>query len=270
MPDVSDTGLPEQVLSAVREDMSAFQPDRTPPFAALRARKRSRDRRRGGAALVATALAVAGVAFLPTVLSSSAGRTPEQVAGPAGNYYTFIVRFDDEVAYERDGGAVQGCLEASPVVRSATLGSAPPQFSGLLQGPGADQDLTECLLANARGASVESGTANQESTPADESPYRLSADGRTLTVTAAVGGGCRGRGFGTATAEESADRVVVHALVARPRDDKPVPDGTPCTADLAIQDVEVGLDEPLADRRVFDAATGAEIPGPPRRSPAAR
>lgn len=67
---MSDHELPEQVLAAAREDLAAFQPDRTPPFAALQARKRNRDLRRGSAALVVTALAVAGVAFVPSALSS--------------------------------------------------------------------------------------------------------------------------------------------------------------------------------------------------------
>ena len=82
MPD-DEYDLPEQVLTAAREDLTAFRPDRTPPFAALRARKRARDMRRGGAALAVTALAVAGVAFVPTLLAGSVAPGGETARGEA-------------------------------------------------------------------------------------------------------------------------------------------------------------------------------------------
>lgn len=58
---------------AVDAQIDAYRPDRVPPFEAIEGRKRSRDMRRGGAALAATALAVAGVAFVPSVLAGSGG-----------------------------------------------------------------------------------------------------------------------------------------------------------------------------------------------------
>ena len=82
MPD-DEYDLPEQVLAAARDDLTAFRPDRTPPFAALRARKRARDTRRGGAALAVTALAVAGVAFVPALLAGSGAPGGETARGEA-------------------------------------------------------------------------------------------------------------------------------------------------------------------------------------------
>lgn len=82
MPD-DEYDLPEQVLAAAREDLTAFRPDRTPPFAALRARKRARDMRRGGTALAVTALAVAGIAFVPTLLAGSVAPGGETTRGEA-------------------------------------------------------------------------------------------------------------------------------------------------------------------------------------------
>ena len=82
MPD-DEYDLPEQVLTAAREDLTAARPDRTPPFAALRVRKRARDTRRGGAALAVTALAVAGIAFVPTLLAGSVAPGGETTRGEA-------------------------------------------------------------------------------------------------------------------------------------------------------------------------------------------
>jgi hypothetical protein len=65
--------MPDPLDDAVDARIAAYRPDRTPPFAALQARKRSRDMRRSGAALAATALAVAGVAFVPSFLAGSGG-----------------------------------------------------------------------------------------------------------------------------------------------------------------------------------------------------
>lgn len=67
---------------AVDASMAAHTPDRVPPFEQVQARKKARDRRLGGAALAATALAVAGVAFVPTALIGSgvADSAPGQVA----------------------------------------------------------------------------------------------------------------------------------------------------------------------------------------------
>ncbi len=62
---------------AVEDEIDAFRPDRTPPFAGLLARRRARDRRRtatGAAAL--SAVAVIGIAFVPSALSGGEDRLP--------------------------------------------------------------------------------------------------------------------------------------------------------------------------------------------------
>lgn len=67
---------------AVEDEIDAFRPDRTPPFAGLLARRRARDRRRtatGAAAL--SAVAVIGIVFVPSALSGGEDRLPS-VANP--------------------------------------------------------------------------------------------------------------------------------------------------------------------------------------------
>ena len=77
---MSDHDLPEQVLAAARQDLTGFRPTRTPPFALLQARKRSRDRRRTAGAVAASALAVAGIAALPSLTASPERRTSQLAA----------------------------------------------------------------------------------------------------------------------------------------------------------------------------------------------
>jgi hypothetical protein len=62
---------------AVEDEIDAFRPDRTPPFGALMDRHRARNRRRyaTGAAAV-SAVAVAGIVFVPSALSGGADRLP--------------------------------------------------------------------------------------------------------------------------------------------------------------------------------------------------
>jgi hypothetical protein len=62
---------------AVEDEIDAFRPDRTPPFAGLLARRRARDRRRTATGAVAlSVVAVAGIVFVPSILSGGEDRLP--------------------------------------------------------------------------------------------------------------------------------------------------------------------------------------------------
>lgn len=62
---------------AVEDEIDAFRPDRTPPFGALLERHRARSRRRYAAGAVAlSAVAVAGIVFVPSAMSGGSDRLP--------------------------------------------------------------------------------------------------------------------------------------------------------------------------------------------------
>lgn len=58
---------------AVDASVAAHTPGMVPPFEAVQARKKARDRRRGGAALATTALVVAGVVLCARRVSCRRG-----------------------------------------------------------------------------------------------------------------------------------------------------------------------------------------------------
>lgn len=272
---MSDHDLPEQVLEAGRERLSTFRPDRTPPFAALQARKRRRDMRRAGTLLGSTAIAVAAVAVVPAALTSGPAPGSPGLASQLGLSPCERLLDDERLAGMRlveamsAGGPQDGvlCLYAPAGARTADATPASP-VQGLRAVVRPDGRTTVTAYTfTARpvdpgdtGPTAPATTAGQEPTEVGVAPYRLSADGLTLTLTGNAGGGCSGRGTVTATAEESAERVVVHALVARPSL-PPRPPGTACTTEMAIQQVQLRLQEPLGDRPVVDGSTGEQISG---------
>lgn len=210
---MSDHELPEQVLAAAREDLAAFQPDRTPPFAALQARKRNRDLRRGSAALVVTALAVAGVAFVPSALSSGSD---------GGSGAVYAAPTDGATAPARgcvDTGTLrQPCLTAAvpiAVILRAPDGAAAGQVvtvtAGLSSPSGQPYVDTvdwgdgspvyraglafSCPAARPSAAQPDASPARPAAPPASDTRrlqhvYRTPGS-RTITVTV-VHGGCSG------------------------------------------------------------------------------
>lgn len=106
------------------------------------------------------------------------------------------------------------------------------------------------------GASNRAGGAKafspaESPTPVEGGAYTLLAPDRLL-VTVPVGT-CGRRGTGSATVEEDARQVRVTARVAG--FDPPGPREA-CTAELAVQQVTVGLAEPLGERQVVDTSDG--------------
>lgn len=65
---------------AIQDRSNAFRPTHSPPFAALRARKRTRDRRRVGATAGLAVVAVLGIGLGPSALVNIGGVPPDQVA----------------------------------------------------------------------------------------------------------------------------------------------------------------------------------------------
>ena len=90
---------------AVQAEVAAHTPTLPPSFEALKARRRSRDRRRAGVAVAASALAVAGIAFVPGLLATperlSSGVAAEPVADGRNPQTTTIGGLE----VRRDGSA---------------------------------------------------------------------------------------------------------------------------------------------------------------------
>ena len=187
---MSDHDLPEQVLAAARDDLAAFRPDRTPPFAALQARKRRRDARRGGPALAATALAVAGVAVVPSALtggaSSPSGRDTQVYAAPSPSGAgvdgacdatvpdgacsdgglapnRFYIRYDLQSADDDEQfrePEIKECVALPGVTGTTTEESLPPKRTVEVQG-----DRAQAFLACARAIPGVVVTADSEAAP---------------------------------------------------------------------------------------------------------
>lgn len=89
-----------------------------------------------------------------------------------------------------------------------------------------------------------------------DGPYYSLLDDRSLSVVVPVGGGCQVTGTASVGVTESAEKVVLHAAVARPPAPSPPPsppgEVTGCTSDLILQRVDVALSGPLDGRRVVD------------------
>lgn len=77
--------MPDALDRAVDARIDAHRPDTVPPFAAIEARKRGRDRCRGAAAIAAVAVAVAGVAFVPSALTGSTSAPNRTAAMPTAS-----------------------------------------------------------------------------------------------------------------------------------------------------------------------------------------
>ena len=134
--------------NAVQAEIAAHTPTRPPSFDALQARKHRRDRRRTIAAVAATALAAAGIAFGPSALGGG-GIAPAQVAGdpPAVTVLGFNVTATNKQLVTSPGNdgqqAIQRCMSLPGLQNVVSLGSDPQQFSGRVVG----QDNVDALRA---------------------------------------------------------------------------------------------------------------------------
>jgi hypothetical protein len=137
---------------AVQAEIAARTPSRWPSFEALKARKKARDRRRGLAAASASALAVAGVAFLPSMLGSSAGpETRPPVGEGLGNpaVFDYRVRAEDVPAFQAAGADaltdLEVCLQYPGLSDGERLESDPAQYSGRVTGQDQAQAFQACV-----------------------------------------------------------------------------------------------------------------------------
>jgi hypothetical protein len=137
---------------AVQAEIAAHIPTLPPSFEALKARKRARDRRRTGAVAAVSALAVAGIAFVPSAFLGGGGKAPAQVAQP-GDAETFgfhIKATDTWTDSEGDGvgpAALQLCLELPGLSEATARYSYPGQYTGRVTGRGNADALKACVEA---------------------------------------------------------------------------------------------------------------------------
>lgn len=269
----------DDLARAVDGRIDTYRPDRVPAFAALQERKRTQDRRRAGTAAVAlSVVAVAGIAFAGPALTGNveqlsrdvaAPATPTVNTGPAAKGYE--IRYADGALYanERDRPLIAACFALPGTSGLNARYSLPPQYVMTVTGADQIRAFEQCL-DGVPNLTVKQGPG-QPDLPATTSdpvaierlPYTLSADGRELTVSVPVGGGCQLTGIATVTAEEAESAVTLRATVARPEapSPSPLPPGVEraCPANLVTQPVTVRLERPLSNRFVLDGLTEKQL-----------
>jgi hypothetical protein len=138
---------------AVQAEIAAHTPSLPPSFDQLKARKRARDRNRGVAAVAASVLAVAGIAFVPSAFGGASGSAPPtQVAQPgADEVFRFHVRStaaDSRPSAAATQEAVRSCLDLPGVSNSGLmLHSYPGQWAGQVTGRGNAGAFQDCVDA---------------------------------------------------------------------------------------------------------------------------
>lgn len=131
--------------AAVEAEIDAHRPGRVPPFDALVARRRSRDRRRKGAAATAVALSALGLAFLAAALRPGAG--DGQLADgppPAAAPRRFEVRLTLSASL-RDAQAVQPCLSLPGTSNLAEVLSDPASYQVTVTGTAETDRFRSCI-----------------------------------------------------------------------------------------------------------------------------
>lgn len=185
-----------ELHDAVQDELAAHRPDGVPPFAAVRARKRSRDRRRlatGGAAVSVVAVGVLAV-LAPSLAGGGADRLPAYAGGTATT--TISVTFaDHRMPYPGDADvrAVQGCVgdlgradhASEPVIGSGQVVTATVSAS-----PERREAVIDCLRGLEFVTSVQTQKATVEP-PSVVMPVPVDPPGATVCPDSAAVGGCR-------------------------------------------------------------------------------
>ncbi len=160
---------------AVEAELDAHRPTLTPPFEAIRARKRARDQRRAAGAAALSVVAVLGVAFLPSSLRPAhepANRTTT-VAGPTADqeqdqtHFRYGVNWTGQrAAYSEDVDSAlhRDCFALGGVTTGPARLSLPPRYSGTVTSRVNAEALRRCVAANAPGA-------NFTLTPMQDAPH---------------------------------------------------------------------------------------------------
>lgn len=194
---------------AVQDELAAHRPDRVPPFAAIRARKRSRDRRRlatGGAALSAVAVAAAAV-LAPSFPGGGPDRLPSY-AGPADGTTTTTINVRVSTTKDGDQAAVEECV-GGPV--GVKLSSPPVYAAALTATPEQTQAAVECLRRLPNVTSVETDKASPGPSEA-VLPVPADPPGATICPDSEALGGCR------AVGERAAREVAAALATAQPHE----------------------------------------------------
>lgn len=139
---------------AVQAELEAHLPERTPPFAELKSRKRRRDQRRTVGAVVLSAAAVVGVAVIPGALGLRDGQA-QQAAG-AGPALPFSVNWAERRDYNDDVDAAlnRECFALPGVRGVGAATSLPPSYSGQVSGEDNAEALRVCVARTAPGAAL--------------------------------------------------------------------------------------------------------------------
>lgn len=270
--------MTDPVDRAVDALIDVYRPDTIPPFEVVQARRRTRDRRRGAAAVTAVALAVVGVAFVPSMFSfgGDAQDDPLTVADGGGEptVFEYRVQTDDAAAYRAAGADaltdLEVCLLYPGLSDQFTLFSGSPAYGGRVAGQAQADAFTACVekvpgitaTLTAAQPPAPDRALSGEPVAIERFVYTLSPDGRDVTVTVPVGGGCQTTGTAVVAAEEGT-QVTLRATVTRPAapSPSPLPPGVEraCPANLVTQQATVRLDAPLANRFVIDGLDNKQI-----------
>ena len=153
--------MPEDDLErAVDARIDAYRPDTIPPFAALTARKRARDRRRHSRAAALSALSVVGVVGVvfagPSLTGGGDRLTGPPVAGPAATPTVTVddrttrygLSYVDSGAYDigRDEPLMEACLALPGTSEVSVQESWPPGYSVLLTGTEQAKAFERCAV----------------------------------------------------------------------------------------------------------------------------
>lgn len=166
---MSEHQLPEQVHRAVRDDVTAFAPVRTPPFAALQARKRRRDVLRAGSLLGLTAFGVAAVAVVPAALTrGTAPGSPGLASRPGWNLpqQRLTIDFAPGTTFsdEQQGRQATACSELPGASEGFVMQSLPPHYGVKVTGAEQIAAVRACF-ERIDGAVVSAVEASRPGTP---------------------------------------------------------------------------------------------------------
>jgi hypothetical protein len=230
---------------AVAAETEAFAPKRVPPFEAVLAGKRARDRRvRAGAGTVVAAVAVVGAVVVPSLLSASQERLVPPAAPPpaappadADTRTAYVITYAAAAAYRAQETAVEQCLSLPGASGRFAQESLPPIVGVTVTGEQENRAFRDCIGA-VDGVTIRSAV-EREWADAPWAVQFVSADRTAVTVRVyGIAAGCTGPGRGTA--EETPDGIRLNVQV-----EVPVDDNTPCAMSLPMIEVNVELPRPL-------------------------
>lgn len=136
---------------AVMDEIAQFSAPRTPPFAALRARRARRNRSRAAGAAVLSAAAAAAVVLIPSAWSSDPDRLPS-FADPttppvASESRRYTLKGAEWSKYGPDHTELNTCLSLPGTSDSMILYSNPPIYGVTVAGSAQMADFEACIEA---------------------------------------------------------------------------------------------------------------------------